>query len=322
VAPALLPGAGALAYAPAGHLLRGGERLRHPGLETMMVALADEGPGVYYTGWVAERIVDCVSAHGGVVTEKDLSSYAVTATPVQSATLAGHLVFARRDLNNTIGTIAALDSSLAAMSRPERAVALAHALRENGRQKLGDTTNVSVVDHDGNACVITTTLGIGSGLWPEGLGFNLNSMLGEGELITPELVPGGRMSSMMCPLVVVDPDSQLVLAAGASGASRIRTALINTLIGVLVDGLDTGTAIAAPRFHPLAADDGRPGVIHAEPDLARADLAALASAGYTIRHWTAPDAYFGAASAVGLAGAAGDTRRDGVGVTALPPHRD
>jgi gamma-glutamyltranspeptidase/glutathione hydrolase len=202
VAPALLPGAGARVYAPAGHLRRGGDLLRHPGLELMMVALANEGPAVFYTGWVAERIVDCVSVHGGVVTGKDLASYAVATTPVQSADLAGHRVFARRDLNNTVGTIAALSSSLTTMSRPDRAVAVADALRENGRQKLGDTTNVSVVDHDGNACVITTTLGIGSGLWPAGLGFNLNSMLGEGELITPELVPGGRMSSMMCPLVV------------------------------------------------------------------------------------------------------------------------
>ena len=49
--------------------------------------------------------------------------------------------------------------------------------------------------------MITTTLGLGAGVWLPGLGINLNSMLGEGELITDDLAPGERMSSMMCPLV-------------------------------------------------------------------------------------------------------------------------
>ena len=72
---------------------------------------------------------------------------------------------------------------------------MANALRDKGRQRIGDTTNVSVVDAEGNACVITTTLGLGAGVWPRGLGLNLNSMLGEGELITGDLVPGRRMAS-------------------------------------------------------------------------------------------------------------------------------
>jgi gamma-glutamyltranspeptidase/glutathione hydrolase len=193
------------------------------------------------------------------------------------------------------------------MPRPERAVALAHALRDHGRQGPGDTTNITAVDVDGKACVITTTLGIGAGVWLPGLGVNLNSMLGEGELITPDLAPGRRMSSMMCPLVVTDDAGDLVLAAGSAGASRIRTALTHTLIGALVDGLDTPAAIARPRFHVA----GR--VVHAEPGYPEAELAALEAAGYPVNRWTELDHYFGGASAVGRAGSAGDPRRGGVG---------
>src|SRR5205823_7190805 len=122
-------------------------------------------------------------------------------------------------------TIRALPADLATLSAGDRAVALADALRNHGRQKLGDTTNISVVDFAGNACVVTMTLGIGSGVWLPGLGVHLNSMLGEGELITEGMAPGSRMSSMMCPMVVVDDESHLEVAAGSAGASRIRTAL-------------------------------------------------------------------------------------------------
>ena len=112
-----------------------------------------------------------------------------------------------------------------------------------GPQRRGETTNICVVDPAGNACVVTTTLGVGAGVWLPGLGVHLNSMLGEGELLSAESGPGQRMSSMMCPLVVTEGNT-LALAAGAAGASRIRTALLHTLVGVLLDELDATTAIA------------------------------------------------------------------------------
>jgi gamma-glutamyltranspeptidase/glutathione hydrolase len=308
VAPALVPGDGAAIYAPGGRLLQGGDLLFHPGLDVALTALAEEGPGVFYTGRIGRTLVAAARASGGVIGPADLAAYRVPELAVESAPLAGRHVFARHDLNNTIATIAALPPSLSKSNRPARAVAVADALRDHGRQKLGDTTNVSVVDHDGNACVATTTLGIGSAVWLPGLGVNLNSMLGEGELMTPGLVPGERMASMMCPLVVVDDDGDLVVAAGSAGASRIRTALIDTLLGALVDGLDLPAAISRPRFHVVD------NAVHAEPGYPEDELLALAAAGYELHRWDHPDHYFGGVSAVGLTGAAGDPRRGGVGL--------
>ncbi|MCO8275647.1 gamma-glutamyltransferase family protein [Actinoplanes sp. TRM 88003] len=304
-APALAWGEGASVYTPNGRRLQGGDLLFHDGLGRAMATLAEAGPEVFYTGEFAAVMVDAVRATGGCLGPRDLAGYRVLETPVDHAMLAGHRVLARHDLNRTVDTIAGLPGDL---SRPGRTVGVAQALRDQGRQKIGDTTNVSVVDSDGNACVITTTLGLGSGVWLPGLGINLNSMLGEGELVTDDMVPGKRMSSNMCPLVVISPEGELAVAAGSAGASRIRTALVDTLLGVLVDGLEMAEATGRPRFHVV--DD----TVHVEPGYPREELAALAAAGWQIKQWPGLNHYFGGVTAVGRAGAAGDPRRDGVGL--------
>jgi len=306
--PALAYGEGAAIYAPGGRLLEGGERLFHPGLASALEAFAADGPALFYTGAYASLMVDTVRAAGGALGLNDLATYRVLETHVDHASLGPYRVRARHDLNRTVDTIDALPASLADLPRPARAVALAAALRDRGRQKIGDTTNVSVVDAEGNACVITTTMGLGAGVWLPGLGINLNSMLGEGELITDDLAPGRRMSSNMCPLVVIDEAGDLAVAAGSAGASRIRTALIGTLVGVLVDGLDMTAAIDRPRFHVV--DD----TVHAEPGCPREELDALAEAGWLIQEWPELNHYFGGVTAVGMGGAAGDPRRGGVGL--------
>jgi gamma-glutamyltranspeptidase / glutathione hydrolase len=316
VFPALVPGFGAGIYSPGGRLLQGGDLLFHPGLDVALAALAEEGPGVFYTGWVGERLVETVRAGGGALGPVDLSSYRVDELGVEQAPLTGVSVFGRRDLNDTIRTVAALPPSLAQLSRGDRTVAMATALLHHGRQRLGDTTNVSVVDGQGNACVITVTLGIGSGVWIPGVGVHLNSMLGEGELITADLAPGRRMSSMMCPVVVVDDEGELIVAAGSAGASRIRSALMHTLVNVLVDGVDMATAIGRPRFHVVAEAPGRPPVAHVEPGYPEEELDALVDAGYELRRWDHASHYFGGVSAVGHTGAAGDVRRGGAGLVA------
>ncbi|WP_430780405.1 gamma-glutamyltransferase [Actinoplanes sp. G11-F43] len=304
-APALAYGDGAALYQPGGRLLQGDELLFHPGLATAMDALANDGPEVFYTGEYGKLLVDTVRAAGGTIGPADLAAYRVASVPVDHASLAGYRVHARHDLNRTVDTIGALPADL---TRSTRAAGVASALVNRGQQRLGDTTNVSVVDIEGNACVITTTLGLGAGVWLPGLGINLNSMLGEGELLSDDLVPGQRMSSYMCPLVVTAPDGGLAVAAGSAGASRIRTALVDTLLGVLVDGLSVPEAIARPRFH--AVED----TVHAEAGCPPGELAALAEAGWQIVEWPDINHYFGGVTAVGRSGAAGDPRRGGVGL--------
>ena len=53
----------------------------------------------------------------------------------------------------------------------------------------GHTTNLATVDADGHACVLTSSLGLGTGDFLPGLDLQLNSMLGEVDLVREPLEP-------------------------------------------------------------------------------------------------------------------------------------
>jgi gamma-glutamyltranspeptidase/glutathione hydrolase len=209
---------------------------------------------------------------------------------------AGRRVLSRRGLSGVPETLARFDPA----GGPS---ALLDAL-EAVPVMDGHTTNLTVVDAHGNACVLTTSLGLGSGDWLPGLDLHLNSMLGESDLIDGPLVPGERMNSMMSPTVVLDDDG-LELALGAAGGTRLRTALVAVLDGVLREGLGPQAAIDRPRFHPAAA------LVNAEPGVDESFLARLEASARTVRRWPARHHYFGGVSAVGRAGAGADPRRSG-----------
>lgn len=305
LAEAMLPDQGMVAYSPGGNLLSKGDRLFHPGLADALSALAEEGPQVMYTGKLGELLVDLVRGDGGAIGPKDLASYRVLQIPVHTARLGEYTIFGREDLNEAIATIASLPPHLSTMDRAEAAVALARVLGPSAHEGYGDTTNITVVDGDGNACVITTTLGMGAGLWLPGYGMHLNSMLGELDLIIGELAPGDRIGSMMCPMVALDGEGNLRLAAGSAGAARIRSALMSTLLSALINDTTVSDAVRAPRMHASE------GFLHLEPGYPPEIAEALRTAGFRVNQWTEKSHYFGGVSAIGVSGAAGDPRRDG-----------
>jgi gamma-glutamyltranspeptidase/glutathione hydrolase len=112
------------------------------------------------------------------------------------------------------------------------------------------------------------------------------------------------MESMMAPTVVLDGD-RLELALGAAGGTRLRTALLTVLAGIVDEQLEPQAAVDRPRVHP-AGD-----VVHAEPGVDEDGLVELETAGRTVRRWPDRHHYFGGVSAVGRSGAAADPRRSG-----------
>ncbi|TML16382.1 MAG: gamma-glutamyltranspeptidase [Actinobacteria bacterium] len=305
LAPVMTMNEGVRIYAPRGGLLQAGDRLEQPGLGDALQALADD-PADVYRGSIGESLLALSAERGGLLTQTDLDAYEPRwSDPVEIGYM-GMRLLTRGGLSGLPETVPRLPR-LRGLGETERVLVLVDVLA-NGRNAGGDTTNVAVVDADENACVITSSLGLGSGDFLPGLDLHLNSMLGEVDLLRGPLEPGTRMLSMMAPTFVLDGDG-LSLATGAAGGTRLRTALLGVIAGILDEGLAAEAAVERPRFHPAAE------VVNAEPGVDEAALVALEAGNRTVRRWPAPHHYFGGVSVVSRSGAAGDPRRSGAAMT-------
>ena len=132
------------------------------------------------------------------------------------------------------------------------------------------TTHYSVVDSDGNAVAVTTTINdwFGSRVTAEGLGFLLNDEMDDfsakpGVPNSDGLIqgaanaigPGKRPLSSMTPTIVVR-EGKTVLVLGSPGSSKIITTVANVLMGVVDYGMNIQEAVNAPRFHHQWLPDG------------------------------------------------------------------
>jgi gamma-glutamyltranspeptidase/glutathione hydrolase len=282
-------------YAPGGTLLGDGDVLRQPGLVAAFEAVRDEGASSVYRGSLADALIALAVERDGCLTRADLEAYEARWAAPEEVRFAGRRVLTRAGLSGVPETLRRYDPA-----GGDDALLAALDSRRGG----GHTTNLTVVDAVGSACVLTTSLGLGSGDFVPGFDLHLNSMLGEADLVRGELVPRERMESMMAPTVVVDA-AGVELAIGAAGGTRLRTALAGVLGSVLHAGLHPQAAIDRPRFHPAG------GLVNAEPGVDEAFLARVESSGLAVRRWPAPHHYFGGVSAVGRAGAGADPRRSG-----------
>jgi gamma-glutamyltranspeptidase / glutathione hydrolase len=301
LAPVLTLDAGARIYSPGGSLLAEGDVLDQPGLVRALELVRDEGPETVYAGTIARELVALSDDRGGILTADDLRAYeARWSEPVEVA-YAGTLFCTRAGLSGVPEALARLEPIPAGDA--ERVATILRALDEhpNGPEH---TTNLVTADRHGNACVLTTSLGLGSGDYLPGLDLHLNSMLGETDLVRAALEPGLRMESMMAPSVAVDGDGP-ALAIGAAGGTRLRTALVLVASAILDERLEPQAAVDRPRFHPVAR------LLNAEPGVPDAALAELESHGWTTRVWPGRHHYFGGVSVIARNGAAGDPRRSG-----------
>jgi gamma-glutamyltranspeptidase/glutathione hydrolase len=308
LAPVMTMNEGARIYSPGGELLPAGGRLEQPGLVRALELLAEEGPRSFYDGSLADALLELMDERGGLVTRADLEAYAAVWTEPVETGYAGTRFLTRAGLSALPEALSRLPR-LRGLSPAERALTLARSL--DGAGPESHTTNLVTTDADGNACVLTTSLGLGSGDFVPGLDLHLNSMLGEAELIQGALEPGDKMGSMMAPSLAFDAEG-LAFAAGAAGGTRLRSALVQVTAGILDEGLDPQEAVSQRRLHPAA------GLVHLEPGFPEEVLAALANAGLEVRAWPARHHYFGGVSVVTRNGAAGDPRRSGAAATLAP----
>src|SRR5581483_10732386 len=256
---------GARMYAPGGRLLEPGERLEQPGLVAALELVASEGARSAYEGTIAESLVAVMEERAGLVTRDDLGAYAARWREPARAAYAGPRFLTRAGLA-PVGPV--LERLPPLGGEPGRTLALLEALTDEPLAGGAHTTNLVVVDREGSACVLTTSLGLGSGDWLPGLDLHLNSMLGEVDLLVAPLRPGERMESMMAPSLALG-DHGPALAIGAAGGTRLRTALVTVAAGILDEGLAPQAAVDRPRVHRAGT------VVNAEPGVDESALAEL-----------------------------------------------
>lgn len=125
------------------------------------------------------------------------------------------------------------------------------------------TTHFSIVDHDGNAVSVTTTLngGFGSKIVVKGAGFLLNNemddfsakpgvpnMFGLVGGKANAIQPGKRMLSSMTP-TIVEKDGKLFMVVGTPGGSTIITSVFQTILNVVEFDQSMQRAVSSKRFH-------------------------------------------------------------------------
>lgn len=126
-----------------------------------------------------------------------------------------------------------------------------------------ETTHYSIVDKEGNAVSVTTTLngGFGSFVVVEGAGFILNNEMDDFSVKpgSPNMYglvggkanaiePHKRMLSSMTP-TILEKDGKLFMVVGTPGGSTIITSVFQTILNVVEFEMNMQEAVAAPRFH-------------------------------------------------------------------------
>ena len=127
-----------------------------------------------------------------------------------------------------------------------------------------ETTHYSVVDADGQAVSVTTTINgsYGSKVVVDGAGFFMNNEMDDFSakpgapnmfgLLGSEanaIEPGKRMLSSMTPTIVEDPSGELFMVIGSPGGGRIITTVFEVMLNVIDHGMNIQEAVAAPRIH-------------------------------------------------------------------------
>ena len=116
----------------------------------------------------------------------------------------------------------------------------------------------------------------------------------------------------MAPTVVLR-EGRPQLALGSAGSNRIRSAILQTILAVVDDGVPAEEAVERPRLHVEGVE------VDAEPGIDPAALDLLERRGWTVRRWQERNLFFGGTNAVevlpdGSVAAAGDARRGGAGI--------
>jgi len=330
-------------YAPEGRPLGGGDVFRFPALAEALERFAAEGAEPFYRGDVAAALAGHVREHGGTLGPTDLAEYeAIERRPIHvpfrgtdvltnpPPSSGGILIAYCLGLLERLGETSGPEQLVTAMgaANDRRGEEFAEALYGEDLERtlldpqrldlragdlLGSTTHIAVLDGEGMCASVTCSNGSGSGVLVPGTGVILNNMLGEEDL-NPlgfhAIAPGRRVPSMMAP-TVVRRDGEIVLGLGSAGSNRIRSAIVQTVVRAVEQGMSADEAVRAPRLHV------EQGIVQTEPGIDEEALARIEERGARVLRRPRINLFFGGVQAVardpssGELGGGGDPRRGG-----------
>ncbi|MGA2834780.1 MAG: gamma-glutamyltransferase [Terracidiphilus sp.] len=205
--------------------------------------------------------------------------------PVNELTSKNYAAAWRASINPSAATPSA------ALQRPEGFLPPASKTAGH-RAESKDTTHYSVVDSEGNAVAVTTTLNnnFGSHVTSGTLGFLLNDEMDDfaSKVGTPNMfgliqgpadaiAPGKRPLSAMTPTIVLE-NGKLRYVLGSPGGARIISTVANIFLSASQSGLNIQQAVDAPRFHHQYLPDR----LELEPGFPSGTISALRVMGYDV----------------------------------------
>jgi gamma-glutamyltranspeptidase/glutathione hydrolase len=156
-----------------------------------------------------------------------------------------------------------------------------------------ETTHFSVIDRDGNAVAVTTTLNdsYGSKTVVGGAGFFMNDEMDDFSIKpgVPNMYgaiggdanaisPGKRMLSSMTPTIVLK-DNKPYLVTGTPGGTTIPTSVFQTLVNIIEFGMSTEDAVNQPKFH----HQWLPDTLEVEQEFPQRVIDTLQKMGYAVK---------------------------------------
>ena len=114
----------------------------------------------------------------------------------------------------------------------------------------GSTTQLSIVDGEGNAISFSHSLGYGSGVFTPGLGFMYNNCMSAFDPRPGQRnsIAAGKARSTAVAETIVEENGKTRLVLGSPGAARITAALLEVVLNVLEFGMTAAEAVVHPRF--------------------------------------------------------------------------
>ncbi|KAH0827481.1 gamma-glutamyltranspeptidase [Lanmaoa asiatica] len=334
-------------FAPEGRLLRQGESIRRTNYSRTLEVIANEGPGAFYKGSIADSIIRKVHETGGILTHEDFENYAVKVeralegtyhdkkvytshTPTSGPVLLHMLnLLERFDLIGEGRTPLNVHRIVEAMKCESMCstrigdlsyyTGITTRVNEIPTKEFGDaiaanltddrthppeyynpefdvetdhgTSHVSVVDEDGMAVALTTTVNLvfGSQVLDPETGIILNDEMDDfstpgtsnGFGLRPSPYnypePGKRPLSSTSPTIMEYGDGSFYLAIGGSGGSQIFSAVLQTLLN-LDWRMDASEAVEYGRVH----DQLYPEFVRADNTLPTSVLDGLRDRGHKV----------------------------------------